>query len=63
MKNRGKADLYLTDFDGYLEWASAHPNTDRPEEILDQLEDFWESMGNRLAQKQAQASPTMELSL
>ena len=51
------------DFDGYLEWASAHPNTDRPEEILDQLEDFWESMGNRLAQKQAQAGPTMELSL
>lgn len=51
------------DFDGYLEWASAHLNADRPEEILNQLEDYWESMGNRLAQKQAQAGPTMELSL
>ena len=48
------------DFDGYLEWASAHPNPDRPEELLDQLEELWQSIGE---QGQGQASPTMEMTL
>ena len=48
------------DFDGYLEWASAHPNPDRPEELLDQLEELWQSIGE---QGQGQTGPTMEMSL
>lgn len=51
------------DFDGYLEWATTHPNADRPGELLNQLEDFWESTGDRQAQKQAQTGPAMEMSL
>ena len=47
-------------FDGYLEWASAHPNPDRPEELLDQLEELWQSIGE---QGQGQAGPTMEMTL
>ena len=48
------------DFDGYLEWASAHPNPDRPEELLDQLEELWQSIGE---QGQGQTGPTMEMTL
>lgn len=48
------------DYDGYLDWVSANPNYDRPEELLDQLGDYWDSL-----QKQApeQTGPTMEMSM
>lgn len=48
------------DFDGYLEWVSAHPNDDRPSELLDQLEEFWQSIGE---QGQSRIGPTMEMTL
>ena len=51
------------DFDGYLEWASAHPDLDRPEKILDQLEDLWDSMGDGQAPQQPQTGPRMEMTL
>ena len=47
-------------FDGYLEWASAHPNPDRPEELLDQLEELWQSI---VKQGQGQTGQTMEMTL
>lgn len=48
------------DFDGYLEWVSAHPNPDRPEELLDQLGESTRRMGER---GQAQTDQAMEMTL
>ena len=48
------------DFDGYLDWASEHPNLDRPEELVDELEDYWEHLQ---AQAPIQTGPTMEMTL
>lgn len=48
------------DFDSYLEWASAHPNDDRPAQLLNQLEEFWQSVGE---QGQNQTGPVMEMTL
>ncbi len=48
------------DFDGYLDWVSAHPNLDRPEELVDQLEEYWDSLQT---QAPAQTGPTMEMSM
>ena len=49
-----------TDFDGYLEWVSAHPNPDRPKELLDQLGESTRRMGER---GQTQTDPAMEMTL